>query len=373
MRAGKQSAGIQLTPRTQIRSPLTRRANCRPSGSSLVSRSMTRKPTRPRGVVVAHVAVGDLDVELVQLLFAVAHWPPASDVGNVDGEGDAAAGVGGDLAVPDDVAGRRRDRCTHRRRGVVSRLDLEVDDHVEVSRFASRRCLGRQSCGRTDGADPHTRPALQLHRSPQPRCRQLRPPVPPEVAGHLAYEVVRPAVGVGEVTGPVALRCGVRYRGVERDHQLVAGAIEQPGHVEAIRAVLVLGAAKRRPVECDGGESVDALEHQRCPQVVGLGIEREAVGPRRFADPLQGELVAIDVRVVDQPGGEQVEMHAAGHRRRHAGRAARFEPVEVTAEVEHPAVVQRRARGDRVASELHQFPLSSSGDPLSSDRNPMIY
>ena len=296
-------------------------------------------------MVVARVPVDDLDVELVQRLLAVPGRPPARDVGNVDDECDAAAGVGIGLAAPDDVATRRRDRCAHRRRSVVPRVDVHVDDHVEVTRLARLGVLGRQSRCRTDGGDPGDLPAFEPHRSPQSRRRQLRPPVPPEVARHLAHEVERLAVGVGEVADPVAHRPSVRGGGIEGDHQLVARGIEQPGHVEAIGPVLVLGAAERRLVECDGGESVDAVEHEVGPPIVGFGVELEAVGPRRLADPLNGELVSIDVWVVDQAGGEEVEVHAARHRGRHAGRDAGWQVVAVTLELEQPAVVQRRADG----------------------------
>jgi hypothetical protein len=90
-------------------------------------------------------------------------------------------------------------------------------------------------------------------------------------------------------------------------------------------------------VERDGGDRVEAFGDQVDPfrpQIVDVELSR--VQPFRTPDPRQAQLVVVEVRVGDQASGEQVGVHAAGHRGRY--RCARDR--HVVQRPEGPAIVE---------------------------------
>ncbi len=90
---------------------------------------------------------------------------------------------------------------------------------------------------------------------------------------------------------------------------------EHVGHVEHVGAVLVRGLEHDVPVDRDGGHGVEAVEDQGAAVPVdrpeGQGRLVDPVGE---ADPGQQPLVVVEVRVRDQPRGEQVGVDGAGDR-----------------------------------------------------------
>ena len=71
------------------------------------------------------------------------------------------------------------------------------------------------------------------------------------------------------------------------------------------------GGAHLVPVERDDGDRVEALEYQIHPiGTLGEKIELESVLPHRVGDPMLASFVVVEIRISDEPGGEQVEVDA---------------------------------------------------------------
>ena len=132
-------------------------------------------------------------------------------------------------------------------------------------------------------------PALQADRAPDPGGHQVRAPVPAEVAGHLADEVVRLVDRrVRPITGPLARRLGVRVRRAELHAQRIDSFDEQCADVEAVRAVHVLGAPDHGSVQQHGRDRVQALAAQVDPRcAVVVPVEAGLVRPVGAPDPGQ--------------------------------------------------------------------------------------
>jgi hypothetical protein len=80
--------------------------------------------------------------------------------------------------------------------------------------------------------------------------------------------------------------------------------------------VHVRGAAELDVVEGDRGDRVEPGADQVDTAVLGLRLERGLVDPVRTPDPGDLLLVVVEVRILDQPGRQQVGVHAPGHGRR---------------------------------------------------------
>ncbi len=197
--------------------------------------------------------------------------------------------------------------------GGARALDVHVDLHPAGA-------VGVHGHQRACGGEPGGVPALQPDGLPDARGLQVGAPVPAERAGHLADHVERVRVGV---VAPAQLRLdllGVGQGGAEGDHQLVRAPAQRPAHVEAVAAVHVPRGAEQLAVQLDRGHRVEAVEDQLDP-LVGAGrvrLERERVAPVRAVHPGEVRLDPVEVGIGDQPGGQQVEVGAAGHLRPHA-------------------------------------------------------
>ena len=310
------------------------------------------EPHAPGDAVELVVALRQRDDHLVPGRFARAAGAPAPDVVDRRGHGrrrrvgcEASRFAGDQRAVR--VANRHlQPQAPVAVVGCVRQLDV---DH-QVTALARTRRVGAHAGVHPHGSEPGDAPALDAHRPPDPGGDEARSPVPAEVGGHLAHVVVGLPVGVRTVAVPLASLVG-HHRGRGECH--LERVRSRPHHrrgVEAVRAVLVLGAAEDDAVERDGGERVESIEHELDP-LGGIGrrlvVERHRVGPLERADPLHLVLVTVDEGVGDQPGGEQVDVHAAGHR----GGQRRIGGSETApglgAEQQAPAVVQRATSSHR--------------------------
>ncbi|SCD52380.1 hypothetical protein GA0115239_102938 [Streptomyces sp. BpilaLS-43] len=249
----------------------------------------------------------EVDGDVVQGLLAVAVRPPDLGVGDREGEREAVLVLRGD---EDGAPAEHLDRARHRRAAVA--LHVQGDGQarhpglVEVAQHL-------------DGGDAVAAPGLQGDRAPDAGGDQGRAPVPAEVAGRLADEGVRLGVRARPVAQPLAQRLGVGVRGGEADVDGVGALAQQRADREAVAPVLVGGRADLGAVEQDGGDGVEAVEAQVGGRVPVLGpFEGGAVGPVGTADPAEACLVVVHIGVVDQPGGQQVGVDAAGHGRRDA-------------------------------------------------------
>jgi hypothetical protein len=145
-------------------------------------------------------------------------------------------------------------------------------------------------------------------------------------------------VGVGDGRGEV-------------DDEVVVSVDEHPVGREAVGAVLVDGACQLGAVEGDRGDGVEALEHEVVTVVaVGAPRERGAVLPVARADPGDLLLVAVEVGVGDEAGGEQVGVHEAGHRGGD-GRRGDVGGHRAAGRADGPAVVERAASLGRGGGE----------------------
>ena len=77
----------------------------------------------------------------------------------------------------------------------------------------------------------------------------------------------------------------------------------------------VLRFADELPVQLDPRDGVEPVGHEIDPLLLEqfrVGAERRAIFPVRLADPLKRKLVAIEIRIGNFPGAEQIGVHAAG-------------------------------------------------------------
>src|SRR5699024_402162 len=132
---------------------------------------------------------------------------------------------------------------------------------------------------------------------------------------HLADRVVGQVVA-GDRQRPehLLVLAGGAQRGGEADLEPVLPLAERGGDVGAPGAGLVLQLGDPGAVEHHGGggvegvgDQVDPVRSRRPP------VEARGVGDVALARPGQVVLVAVQVRVLDQPGGVQVGGQGAGH------------------------------------------------------------
>src|SRR5690606_2064557 len=184
---------------------------------------------------------------VVQRLLAVPARPPQPRVRNLDARVRPRAR---DLDLTH--LARDLDLDSHRGRfepiGAFD-LDVRVDDTGRAVDIDER----------AHGCDTRGRPGLDADRLPDPGGGDVDAPVPAEARRHLAQSVVRVVVHMEAL----AVQCRACMRGrdgrVELDPQLVAPVDEGAPDVEAVRAMLVLGAADLDTVERDGREGVEPL------------------------------------------------------------------------------------------------------------------
>src|SRR5699024_7838462 len=104
----------------------------------------------------------------------------------------------------------------------------------------------------------------------------------------------------------------------EADLELVLPLDQRVGDVEAPGPVLVLHLGDPAAVQHHGRGGVQRGGDQVHPVGAGGGpVEAGRVGDIALAGPLQVVLVAVQVRILDQPGGVQVGDQRAGHRGGH--------------------------------------------------------
>ena len=258
-------------------------------------------------VVVEH------DVDGVERLVAEAVRPPRLDVADRD-----------DDLCP--VLGRRARLC------VGLRGAFSVDPHGEGSEPGASRHLhvhaelavpaaGAVRCGggeHGDVGDAGGVPAPQSDGLPDAGRDEPWPPVPAEVAGHLAHKVVGVALDVDPLADESRHERGVLQHGCEGDLNDVRPGLEEVPDAEDVAAVHVHGAADQRAVAEDFGDGVEAVAQELA--VVGLQflgvsgqLEFSTVGPGLLAHPVLVGLRVTEVRVIDQALCQQVGVHNTGH------------------------------------------------------------
>lgn len=238
--------------------------------------------------------------------------------------GHQATGRVGDLDIDVDVVG-----------SCPLELDVQVDltGAVDGDHGSHRGEAGR-------------RPRLDADRLPDARRDEHGPPVPAEVAGHLADRVV--GVGVADERArpePILRLLGVGEGRGEVDREVAAlrllavavtvvvavavtVAIPVPraqdgSEVEAVRPVLVARAADLGAVEGERRDGVEPLGDEVDSLVAGsVDLDVDVVADVGAADPLDALLVQVDVGVGDEPGGQKIGVHGARHGRRHGARGA---------------------------------------------------
>ncbi len=316
----------------------------------------------PLGVQQATVRIAQQHPGRGQRGIPVPDRMPAAGAGNLPGEGDRAP-TGGQSPCHDgglvdhDLDGQRI--------AVAGVAALDADVHPQ--------CAGPAAYA---GHDPHLgqpgpAPRLQERGPPDPGPGQRRPPVPAEATGHLADEVERFGVGVRARAdpGPQRLRLGVGRAQVHGEPPLGAVVVRRRPDGVPVAAVHVPAAAQRPPVQRDARDRVQAGEHHVDPLAVDGGDRREGplVDPVGAADPGDGVLVAVDHRVRDEPGAQQIVMHRTGHPPRdrvseERPRLLRQRRGSVLVHPQRPAVVERQAapceigRGGRGSVLRHSRP-----------------
>ncbi len=296
-----------------------------------------------------------LDDDVVERLVTVRPRPPQVHLGHDDVDLHRV-GVGRHLD-PHPGDGRREGE----RRGTVTGPGragaLDLRDHAHAP-GRGRQGLARLAHDRRVDAhlgETRDRPGLEPHRAPDPGRRGVGAPVPAEAARHLAHRVERVLVDLRPVAQEQALPVGVRDGGREPDRELVLPLDEQRADVEPVGAVHVRRGADDRAVQPDLRDGVEAVEDEVVP-LVPLRRPRETGGvhPVGPADPREQPLVVVEVRVGDQPGGQEVGVHAPGHRGRDVG-DDRPRGDGPRAGAHRPAVVQLASgrRGDGGGGEGH--------------------
>ncbi len=174
---------------------------------------------------------------------------------------------------------------------------------------------------RAYGGQAGAAPGVQADRPPDAGGDQGRPPVPAEVARHLADELVGLVVGAGQVAELRPPPRGVGVRRAEPHLERVLALAQQVAHGEAVEPVHVGRGRHLGAVEDHGRHGVQAVADQvdavrARPRAPGEG---RLVGPDGAADPGEPVLVVGKVGIVDETGREQVGVHAAGDGGRDAG------------------------------------------------------
>ena len=247
-------------------------------------------------------AVGQqLDPQVREGLCAVAARPPQGRVGDVDDEGGGAADHLG-LDATSLAVGADRQRGS----GVSSHVGVHLDPADPVDDRHEGPYRGQP--GRAPALDPRLPPDAGGH--------EVRAPVPPEVAGHLADRVERVGVRVHPGLLVDARLLGGGQLGGEVDDELGLAGPHQIGDVEPVCAVLVLRGPEDVVAEPHLRDGVQPVEDQLdvLPVLRRRRGERRRIPPARPPDPLQGRLVLVEVGVGNQPGREQVGVDGAGDR-----------------------------------------------------------
>ena len=267
------------------------------------------QPDLERAPVDGSIARDQLDLDLIERLRAQTVGPPELRIGDVDRE-----------------SGGRTFSRNGRPGGLLSTVRmLDAHDDFDQTRLAGRPIdldLGGNSgpavCHRLrqpDVRQPADTPAFDPHVLPDADVRQLRAPVPAEVAWRLTQ--IRAARE--RFRRPVERPNGVQLspatdRRVEEHRDLVLARSKPAGHVPAPGSEHVVGAAQPLPVETDIGQRVQAVEDEG--EVVlgchsGVDAEAAAVLPVRLGDPLDPQLLVADERIGDPARGHQVGVDAA--------------------------------------------------------------
>lgn len=309
------------------------------------------------------VGVKQLQLRFVQRLFAVASGAPQGGVGDLDGEGGVGAVDGGGGGVVADAGAGGEP---------VGAAGLGAFD-VDAQFGETGRAVEGQV--RADAGEPGGGPVLQAGGLPQAGGDQGRPPVPAEGAGHLADVLERLGVGVGPLPHLCAYGLGLGVGGGEL-HLERGGGLQPVREVEAVTPVHVAGVADNLAADPDGGDGVESVEDEIGALVRGgAGAEHGVVSPVGTPHPGEVRLVPGEERVLDEPGGEQVGVDAAGDRRRYVGPVVAQRPaVGQGGDVLHAACsdlrrpvhrTSRCAGGVRAAQGTIAMP-SSSTSALSS-------
>jgi hypothetical protein len=243
--------------------------------------------------------IHQLDGEVVPVRLTVAARPPALDFGDADDRADRGCAV----------RNRNLDRPSGERHAQVERGvggAVEVDRHLHN---AVRAVDGRHDAERGEAS---RRPRLEPHRPPDARRRGVDAPVPAEARRHLADRVVRVVVHVRSRAQLAGGAVGGGHGCAEGDLELVAALAQHPLDRHSVAAVLVRRLEHGRAVQPHGGNGVQAVECEVDPVgALEIPVEPELVDEVGRADPRLQALIVVEVRVVDQSGGEQVSVHGA--------------------------------------------------------------
>ena len=262
-------------------------------------------------VRIEHFAVGadQLALGLVESRLAIAARPP--QVGLLEIRHDAARVHECDLLAPPCLLAVARQREAELRLVVQieRQLGLEIDEqaHVARSRIDMR---GHPRNVREAGGLEHA----QLDAAPQPCAHQTGHDVPSVHVRRLA-DIDR-FLGREITQAEHAEQMVLRRRHDRADdhlHRIFASLLDQVRDVEAALDQHVGRAAGVLAVDPDVGQAVDAAE----PQLGTLSLRKFRSGEAARVAPLmsfpRAQLIDIgpDHRVVDQAGGEQVELDIA--------------------------------------------------------------
>jgi hypothetical protein len=248
----------------------------------------------------------ELHPNLVERLIPPTVWPPELRILDLHGEGSPGRGR------------QRRADCVGRpvRRG-----------HQQKRRKPGDPVLHRQARLHGDGAsgvslaEVDVRKAggfksLQADLFPDADRRELRPPIPAELAGRLPQ--VRPARKGLRDAGQGAdrlLRGGKAHGGVKADAQVIPFRLEQGLDVKAILAEHVRRAAQLAAVQADGRQGIQPVAHQpgvRLLQEIGRDGKSVAILPIRLGHPLHAPLMVAHKGVGDAAQGQQIGVRPAG-------------------------------------------------------------
>ena len=301
------------------------------------------EPDAPAPAVQPSRRARQRHLDRVQPLVPVAVRPPQLGVG--DRHVDDHAGLPGRQGRGHALTAEPH---LDRQRAVRTRRPLNLDVRAQPTDGAVD--LGQRPHRR----DPRPGPGLQRQGPPDAGRHQVRAPVPTEVSGHLADRVERVGVDVRAGTQFPAHPLGRRHAGGEGDGELVAAGPQPGTHGDPVRAMHVLRRGDELAVQPDRRDRVQP-EDDQVDLVVGAGrpLEGRLVPPVHPADPRHRRLVAVQVRIGDEPGGQQVQVDAARHRGRDG--PALKAGGDVPADRPHgPSMVQR---------DVHESCLRVGGTP----------
>jgi len=156
-------------------------------------------------------------------------------------------------------------------------------------------------------------PRHELDVAPDAARDELRPPVPPEVAGLLPDPSTAVELVISHAPGrqrplPVALP-DVAHGRCEGDIDLIAAGTKERLHVEGPGSEHVVRLGQAPAVDSDGGQRVESVAHETHDLVLqespGNG-NRTAVDPVGFPDPQNAVFVVPVERIFDAARGKQI-------------------------------------------------------------------